>query len=201
MSDDPYLKFAGDRVSSRQIDELVGLARGLVADGKVTQEEVEYLRSWLAASVDVAAEPLIAKLFRRVNEILADRIVDAEEASELFDTLKAFTGKDIALGESLRATTLPLCDPAPTLTFVGQRYCFTGSFLYGRRRECEAAVESRGAKTGGIAQSTTVMVIGTYATDSWKHSAFGNKILLACEFREKGLPISIVSEDHWVKSL
>lgn len=42
-----------------------------------------------------------------------------------------------------------------------------------------------------------VLTIGAYATESWKHSSFGNKIMKAVEYRDMGVPLSIVSEMHW----
>ncbi len=96
---------------------------------------------------------------------------------------------------------MPLCAPAPILSFEGRTYCFTGTFNYGQRKHCEAAVTERGASAGSLTQRTNVLVIGMYATDSWKHSSFGNKIMNAVEYRLKGFPISIVSEEHWVRHL
>jgi hypothetical protein len=41
-------KVGGDRLASRQIDELIGIARGLVADNVINIKEVEFLQSgWL----------------------------------------------------------------------------------------------------------------------------------------------------------
>jgi hypothetical protein len=40
-----------------------------------------------------------------------------------------------------------------------------------------------------------------YATENWKHSAFGNKIIEASKWRDEGIPISIVSEANWVEAL
>jgi len=200
--DTAYLnRVGGPRIAERQIDELIGLARGLIADGRIEQSEVEYLQKWLAANLAVTEQPLIAGLYRRVEEILRDGIVDTEEKNELLDTLDRFTKRDIELGEVLKSTTLPLCDPTPVLEFGGRRYCFTGTFNYGTRKVCEDAVIARGALAGSLTQKTGVLVIGIYATESWKHSSFGNKILQACEWRDFGLPISIVSEEHWVKAL
>jgi len=201
MSDMFCNRVGADRIESRQIDELLGLARGLVADGRIVQEEVEFLQKWLAANVGISSQPLIRMLYRRVDEILADGVADEDEKAELLDTLGRFSNLDFEIGEPLKATTLPLNRPAPTLTFPGLRYTFTGTFNFGQRKECEAAVVQRGATAGGIAQKTNVLVIGVYATESWKHSAFGNKILQAVEWREQGFPISIVSEDHWVTHL
>ncbi|SCD22813.1 NAD-dependent DNA ligase [Brucella inopinata] len=194
-------RLGGQRISDRQIDELIGISRGLVADNQINQIEVEFLQKWLAANKSVSDNPLINRLYRRVNEILADGLVDDDEKAELLDTLNRFSNRDFELGEAMKSTSLPLCQPAPALTFEGKRYCFTGTFVYGRRQECEKAAIERGASVGGVAQKTNVLVIGEYATESWKHSSFGNKILQAVEWRDQGLPISIVSEAHWVQYL
>lgn len=201
MDDKFYNRVGGDRITSRQIDELIGLSRGLVADGQINQAEVEFLQKWLAANEAISDQPLIQTLYRRVNDILSDGVLDADEAADLLDTLNRFSNRDFELGEVLKSTSLPLCEPAPDLIFKGMRYTFTGTFNFGQRKHCEAAVIERGAATGGLSQKTDVLVIGVYATESWKHSSFGNKIMQAVEWRAKSLPISIVSEEHWVKHL
>jgi NAD-dependent DNA ligase len=191
----------GERVASRQIDELIGLSRGLAADGLINQAEVEFLQKWLVANADISDQPLIRTLYAQVDGILSDGIADPEECADLLTTLTALSASDFELGEVLKPTTLPLCDPSPTLTFPGRSYCFTGTFSYGRRQDCEAAVVARGGATGSLTMKTSVLVIGAYATDSWKHSSFGNKILKAVDMRDSGVPISIVSEKHWVGHL
>ncbi len=185
------------RIAGRQIDELIGLARGLCADGAISQADVECLQTWLASQSQITDHPMLRGLHRRIDDILADGVADAEERADLFDTLRAFTGDQGALGEAARPTGLPLCDPAPRLVFDGQRYCLTGTFLFGKRKDCEAAVLERGGDVGSLTKKTDVLVIGAYATESWKHSSFGTKIIKACEFRDSGAPIAIVSEGHW----
>lgn len=190
-------RVGGERISSRQIDELIGLCRGIAADGAINQGEVEFLQKWLAANVGISDQPVIKTLYRRINDVLADSVADQDECADLLTTLHEFTRGDIELGEVLKATSLPLCKPAPALTFPGKRYCFTGTFSFGKRTQCEGAVTDRGATAGSLTQKTNVLVIGVYATESWKHSAFGNKILQAVEWRDSGIPIAIVSERHW----
>ena len=190
-----------DRITSRQIDELVGLARGVAADGTLNQAEIEFLQKWLAANMAISDQPLIRKLYARVNTILSDGVADEEECRDLLDTLNSFSRRDFELGEVMKPTTLPLCDPAPTLAFTGMRYCFTGTFGFGGRRECEAAVTWRGGECGSLTKRTSVLVIGSYATESWKHSSFGNKIIKAVDYRADGVPIAIVSEAHWSSHL
>jgi NAD-dependent DNA ligase len=201
--DEAFLRKVGhERLSSRQIDELIGMARGIACDGTVTQKEAEFLQKWLAANVGISNQPVVATLYQRVNEVLADGVLDSDEAADLLDTLNAFSDRDFELGEVLKSTTLPLCAPPPMpLRFEGQSYCFTGTFNYGARKLCEGAVEARGGECGPLRKSTNVLVIGVYATESWKHSSFGTKIMKASDMRETGVPISIVSEEHWVSHL
>lgn len=202
MKDEQTLnRFGRERIASRQIDELTGLARGLCADGVLNQAEVEFLQAWLAANGEITGHPLISGLYRRIAEILSDGVVEDSERDELLQTLRDFSGSDMEVGEALKATTIPLCNPAPVLTFLGRTYGFTGTFGYGRRPKCEQAVAERGGACGSLTRKTDVLVVGVYATESWKHSAFGHKILKASGMRDQGTPIAIVSEDHWVRHL
>ena len=198
MSDEARAgKFLKQRMGERQIHELIGIARGLLADGQLSDGEIEFLHRWLAASDGARANPLVAQLVGRLDAALVDGIIDDDERADLFSTMQALTANDFELGETLKATTLPLCDPAPDLDFAGSRLCFTGTFTFGTRKECEAAALALGAICGSLTQKTQYLVIGEYATESWKHSSFGNKIVQAAEWRASGIPISIVSEQHW----
>ncbi|WP_271065933.1 BRCT domain-containing protein [Caulobacter sp. NIBR1757] len=194
-------RLGGDRLTSRQIDELIGLARGIAADGDLNIAEVQFLQKWLAANLSISEQPVIRTLYQRINDVLADGILDAEEKTALLETLNSFSDRDFELGEVLKSSTLPLCDPAPPLTFQGITYSFTGTFLFGQRKHCEQAVADRGGVAGSLTQKTQVLVIGAYATESWKHSSFGNKIIRATEWRDEGKPIAIVSEQHWAEHL
>lgn len=201
MDEATLARFSNERISSRQIDELIGLARGLIADGTINQKEVEFLQKWLVANGSVSDQPIIRTLYKRVTEMLSDGVVDHAESTELFDTLSRFSDGTFELGETLKSTSLPLNAPAPNLVFEGYTYCFTGTFNFGQRKLCEAAMIERGAMVGSLTKKTDFLVIGVYATDSWKHSAFGNKILQACELRDSGHRIAIVSEEHWAAHL
>ncbi|EMD81922.1 BRCT domain-containing protein [Pacificimonas flava] len=190
-----------DRLQSRQVDELVGLARGLIADGSINQAEVEFLEKWLVANLSVSQQPLIATLYDRVGTILSDGVADPEECDDLFAALSAFTAGDAVLGEAPKSASLPLCQPAPPVRFEGMAFCFTGTFSFGQRKHCEEAVASRGGTGGSLTKATNYLVIGAYATESWKHSSFGNKIIKAAEMRSTGIPISIIAEEHWASRL
>ena len=159
------------------MSELIGLARGLCADGAINDTEAEFLQSWLVANADVNDQPIIRDLLHRVSAMLCDGDFSADERIELFELLQGLTGGRIELGETLKSSDLPICVPRPELKFQGIKYCFTGTFAFGERKRCEAAVQERGAQYGSLTRQTQVLVIGAYATPSWKHSSMGTKIL------------------------
>jgi NAD-dependent DNA ligase len=196
-----YNRVGGERIESRQIDELIGLCRGMAADGAINQLEAEFLQKWLAANASISGHPVIQTLYQRVSEVLADGRLGHDEAIDLLSTLDQLSSRDFEHGEVLKSSDLPVCNPAPDLIFKDRLYCFTGTFSFGRRADCEKAVLAKGGLHGSLTKKTDVLVIGVYATESWKHSSFGNKIIKACEMRDEGVPISIVSETHWQRYL
>ena len=129
--------------------------------------------------------------------MLADKQLDAEESAELFETLRNLSGGDFELGETLKSTSLPLDSPLPSVMFGGRSYCFTGTFAYGTRTECETVVKGLGGLCGSLTRKTNYLVIGIYATGSWMHSSFGNKIEKAVGMKQEGLPLHIINEEHW----
>lgn len=189
------------RLDDRAINELLGLAKGIAADGIVNQREAEFLQKWLLANTVVKDNPVIATLFKRINEMLEDNNLDDEETRELLDTLHKFSGGDFELGEIQKAIRLHFDDPPPSIDFQGRRFCFTGTFAYGSRSDCRKAVQSLGGTEGPLTKATDYLVVGIYATDSWAHSSFGRKIEKAVEYREKGFNIGIISEEHWRRYL
>ncbi|MBD1590180.1 BRCT domain-containing protein [Pseudomonas typographi] len=196
--------FNAQRIDRRAADTLVGLAAGLIADNVVTQEEAVFLKRWIEQNLVHLEDPVINLLYRRVSEMLADGILDSEESSDLLSILRGFAGLPIqsaipaAQVSVSRPTDLPYCSPLPELSFAGKNYVFTGVMAYGPRKDCQQLVADRGGVIGGaISKKVNVLVVGSVGNEQWRHASYGTKILKAIELREAGVPIAIVSEDHW----
>jgi NAD-dependent DNA ligase len=188
-------------MDDRLVNELIGLAHGIIADGAVNQAEAEYLLKWIVANAEQTSNPVLGLLYGRVKKVLADGTLDPEEATDLLETLTRFSAGDFEIGEVQKSTSLPLRDPAPSVCFKGSTFCFTGTFGFGSRTDCEKAVKDRGGIPGPLTQKTKYLVIGAYATESWAHSSFGRKIEKAVDMRASGIPIFIIGESHWVDHL
>lgn len=197
---DMFTKFNRKNIQDRQIDTLIGLSKGIIADGRVDQAEAECLLNWLAQSRQSSDNPIILNLLQKVSVMLEDGVLDPEEASELLELLRRIAGDEAALGELAKTSTLPVSEPQPVIEFEGHSFLFTGTCAFGTRKECNVATEALG---GIIAKSVhkklDYLVLGTYVTDSWIHESFGRKIEKALEHRDAGLPIMIVTEEHWAR--
>ncbi|MGM8226794.1 BRCT domain-containing protein [Cellvibrio sp. ARAG 10.3] len=103
------------------------------------------------------------------------------------------------LGELTNPTTLPINKPQPAITFPGITFQFTGTCAFGTRSQCQAAIETLGCiNSDSVTKSLNYLVPGTYVTDSWAHETFGRKIEKAMAHRDSGVPLVIVTEEHWI---
>ena len=189
------------RVEERTLDELIGICKGIIADGVVVHQEAAYIEKWLDANRDYAKSWPMNVLYARIKEMLVDNVLDAEEESELVDLLLKFTGaKSIDHEIKNMSSQLPLDDPAPQLVIPDQLYCFTGKFHFGTRAKCEKAVlDLHAIVQGNPTMQTNFLVIGLAGSRDWIHSTHGRKIEKAMEYRSKGHGLKIVSEEHWMR--
>lgn len=197
-------RYAAARLSDRAIDELIGLSRGVIADGVVTQSEAEFLARWLDKNRHIREEWPASVLYSRISEMLSDGVLDTDEQHELLALLSEVTGE----GESLRhdvaslSTQLPLTRPPPEVRFEDHEFCLTGRFVHGTRKECEAEIVSRGGRTKpSPTLSTNYLVVGFIGSTDWIHSTHGRKIERAVEYAKRGSGIFVISEEHWSASI
>ena len=202
ISNDPYMKYNIRAVHQRTIDTLIGISKGMIADGVVNQKEAEGLLSWLSVNEkSVAANPVTAPLSERLGQMLFDKVLDRDEADELLELLTSLSGGISEFGEEHRSATLPLDRPLPSVIFEDRTFLFTGVCIYGNRKKCETAVIERAGRIApGVRLNLNYLVIGNYVTSSWKHQSFGDKIVEAMRYRDSGKStLAIISEDHWMK--
>src|SRR4051794_16690683 len=80
--------------AKREVDELLGICKGIIADGHVNKAEVEFLESWLKLNRECADSWPANVLCPRIAAMLADDVITGEEERELLELLIAATGGD-----------------------------------------------------------------------------------------------------------
>lgn len=196
--------FRSEAVIDRQIDEFIGIVKGVMADGMVHQGEVEFLLTWLEANKNALDKWPAKAIYPRLKAALEDGNMDLDEEREILDLLLATVGGNTApmKGESSNSTSLPYTLPQSPLTFDARLFCFTGKFQSGSRQWCESQVIAKGGlATGSITKKLHYLVIGEIGSRDWMHSTHGRKIEKAIEYNEAGHSIAILSEQHWFEQL
>jgi hypothetical protein len=181
--------------------EMLGLVRGVIADGTVSADEAHHLARWTREHPDVATQWPANLLARRLEQIVRDGRVDARERRHLGSLLLQLTkngaGRELAL-----ATDLPIDRPEPEVVFEGRTFVFAGEMAYGPRRACEReVVELGGECERTVTRRTDYLVIGTLAASEWSQAGFGPRVDEVVQYRARGVPIAIVSEERWADAL
>lgn len=198
----PNSCFQKEAVTRRQIDELIGTLRGIMADGALVPKEVLFLRDWIESNPYAATEWPASALHSRIFRALEDGNLDNQEVEEIHELIGAIIGNTSgAIEKGAHSTTLPLTNPPPEITYGGKFFCFTGKLYWGKRSDAEALVMKLGGELCGVSQKLNYLVVGELSSRDWIHSTHGLKIKRAVEFAEIGLPLAIISEQYWVNSI
>jgi NAD-dependent DNA ligase len=191
------------RIRDRCVVELLGITKGIVADNTVSDAEAVMLRQWIEANPEVTDCWPGNVLHDRLVRVFADGIISEAEREDLTTLLQRAVGEsEGSTSAPISPSALPLNDPEPPIEFPEMHYVFTGTFYFGTRERCEAAIAERGGTCGGsITLATNYLVIGTLATGAWQFSTHGRKIEKAIKYREEGAALAIVSEECWVRAM
>jgi hypothetical protein len=183
--------------------EMMGLVRGVVADGVVSSDEASRLSEWARANPETAAQWPANILARRLGRIFADGRLDGGERERLSALLAQLASNPEAIGRGFPlATDLPVTHPAPEVVFERQTFVFAGELAYGPMRACEREViELGGTCERTINRRTDYVVIGALAASDWSQSAFGPLVDEVVQYRSRGVPIAVITEEHWAAAL
>lgn len=97
----------------RDLAEMLGVVKGVLADGLVTTDEAKKLRQWCDAHPDIAEEWPGSALVRRLDHIFEDGEVSEAERSWLAELLHDLVGGEAGvILASSTATQLPLDPPS-----------------------------------------------------------------------------------------
>lgn len=181
--------------------EMVGVIRGIIADGMVSQDEANRLAEWTRDNPQVAARWPANMLSRRLANIVRDGRVDARERNHLEAILGYLAENPGRMGFAL-AADLPVDDPPPSVVFESRTFVFAGEMAYGPQRACEReVVELGGACERAVSRRTDYLVIGSLSAADWAQEGFGGQVDEVVHLRARGARIAVISEEWWAAAL
>lgn len=186
---------------ARGLAEMVGVVRGIISDGAVSEDEANQLARWTRDNPNVAQRWPANLLARRLATIVRDGRVDARERAHLKALLGQLAENQMGMDFAL-ATDLPIDRPEPDVVFPGQTFVFGGDMAYGPHRACERELVELGAECErSVNRRTDYLVIGALAATDWSQEGFGSLVNDVVQLRARGATIAIISESHWVGAL
>ena len=190
------------RLMGRSFESLLGIAAGIIADGEVNKQEVQFLSTWLTEHGELAMTWPGEVIFKRVRNILLDGVITEEECLYMQKTLTELIGGSFSDDGAVASGTIALpVDMDAAICIPQATFCFTGQFIYGTRAACERAVSERGGIVGAVSKKLDYLVIGSMSSRDWKNTSFGTKIEMAMNLKQNGADVVIVSESQWVAAL
>jgi len=201
----PDSRMTHSRRLDRSTDELIGLCRGILADGAINISEARFLDEWLRRHAEFATSYPFNVLVERLHDALKDGVFEPEEEAQLLEALSKLVGGETQHEESgahSLSCALPLDDPAPAIVYPDHAFAVTGVFVYGSRARVALAIAERGADLKStMSGKVDYLVIGDVGSRDWVHSSFGRKIEEAVALKEDGSGVAIICERHWTESL
>jgi hypothetical protein len=155
------LHFNRARRAERDLSEMLGLAKGLLADGVVSETEAQLLRDWASGHSDAVEQWPVSVLKERLDRIFSDGCVSEVERKDLSALLSAIVGgtAGVVCGEDA-ATELPVDRPPPELVWRDSVFVYRAASHSGRepianaRRFAAAASARKTSRSGrGISSS------------------------------------------------
>ena len=186
----------------QSLRELLGLARGLMADEELTDGEIRFLHEWLEQRYEMTSSFPGNVIHQRIKDVLEDGVVTEEERSHLVNTLNMLIEDRLEdLAEQVDLTELWF-DEVGLIDFDKARFCLTGNFVYGPEEVCKTAIEQRGGIVSpSVNEEAHFLVVGSLGVDEWRSGGLGAKIESAMRLRAKGKSVKIIPEDSWVAHL
>ncbi len=187
---------------ARDLAGLQALCMGLVADRRLTVEEVRYLDLWLAEHQDVASMWPGDVVAARITEARADGHIDADELEHLRRTLDDLIGGSLEEDGAIAAVTRLPIDDSIDVVIPGANICVTGDFLFGPRRRVASVIELAGGRfADSITRSLDFLVIGQLGSAAYRGGSYGAKIQKAVDYQRAGCRIGIISEERWAAAI
>ena len=184
------------------LGELLGIARGLMADQELSDSEIQFLHDWLEERHWICSAFPGNVIHARIKEVLEDGIVTEEERSHLVTTLNMLIEDRLEdLAEQVDLTELWF-DEVGLVEFDKARFCLIGNFVYGPLDVCKTAIEQRGGVvTTSVGDELQFLVVGGLGVDEWRSGGLGAEIESAMRLRAKDKSVKIIPEDSWVTLL
>lgn len=177
--------------NTRSLQLLQGLLMGVTCDNILSSDEVLAIDTWLFENQHLSGQYPYNKVTAMIQSALEDGHLEQRELEDLLSLFKEILNPHIS-NECTR----------DNLNISGKQICLTGDF------ECNSrpAIQQQLCKLGAICQNTVtrttdILIVGGQGSDKWAYGNYGLKVKKAIEFQSQNIPIIIISEKDFLKTM
>lgn len=177
-------------LEKKVIQELHDIAGMVAYDGVVDDNEIAFLKEWLARHSEYGKKWPFSKLFNLLEQVMEDGKVDDDERLQLLMFLSGIS----TYGDE------PLCDRNPEVAFPDKRFLFLGQLEIARADQASQDVTRlKGTVTEQPDSGLDYLVLGNLGHANWKESAHAAVIQQVLDNRAQGTATAIISEAEFVR--
>lgn len=196
--DKSYQNCNSERIENKNVDECIGICKGVLSDNELNEDEKKFLLEWIK-SHNLANHTIVKDVYLALNN--KDKSLD-----DLKNILIAFTG-GVAPSNEIKSmsSSLPIEKDLSSIEFKDKIFCLTGKFgsAIGNRKAIEDIIVDKGGSCSkSVTHNLDYLVIGEFGNDDWIHSTSGRKIEKAIKYRD-GIysKLKIISEKQLLNFL
>lgn len=196
---DSSFNYYGAITSELQL--LQGICHGLVADGRLTDEEIFELDKWLDSNDHLSSYYPYDEIRTLVLTIVSDKKIDEDERILLLAYLNQFAKIETTeIKEKIKEKTHgvrinAICTSQPDVIFEGKNFCITGILSRCPRKDMEAKITALGGRCfSRVSSKIDYLIVGVDGNLAWAYSCYGRKVENALAMRKEGHLIQIIHE-------
>jgi DNA polymerase-3 subunit epsilon len=164
---------------------LDGILKGIIVDGKISEDECKNLRQWLYDNIYLSDHYPFNKIIKLVDKVLADSIITKEESTYITSVIDDMLNPVDSLKSQVYSVN-------------NKHVCLSGNFSYGQKSDVEKYIAERGGIIdSSVKKITDFLIIGDCECQAYSYGTYGTKVKKALEYNEKGCNIKIIKESDF----
>jgi hypothetical protein len=185
--------------TQQALETLSAICRQFLDDDYLSNNEILFLRQWIADHRDTIEAWPGDIVGRRIDRALADGIIERDEREYLFHTLELLV--DGELTEHDVRERLPI-DHDVMLEITGHTFCFGGDFVYGSKAACRRATKTAGGQVLDRPEAgLDYLVVGGRSGADWQDTGLAKYVDAVRALNGDGRKVRIVSEEEWARAI
>ena len=189
--------------TTADLQRLHAILGGIVADGRITEEELRGLSGWLEDHEHLRTCWPYDEVGSLITAVLVDKKIDEKEhrvLKEFFSEFLAVLDSRTIVSPSISdgTTLVGLCAVCPEIDFAESTFCFTGtSTRYTKNQLAKIVADLGGESVNSMTAKVKYLVIGANGNPCWAYACYGRKVEKAVELRKSGNRVLIVHENDF----